>query len=84
MPSRSATVPVAPPSPVESQLQNKFLLVVLAVQRARQLHNGARPRIDSEGHKELWVATNEVGAGRISWSVAEKLPASDAAPGKAA
>lgn len=48
-------------------LPTKFLLVVVARQRARQLQNGARPRVDGEGHKFLWIALREVLAGMVSW-----------------
>jgi DNA-directed RNA polymerase omega subunit len=61
---------------VADQLQNKFLLVVLARQRARQLHAGARPRVEVEGHKHLWVAMREVEAGTVSWEVGPKLAGS--------
>ena len=53
-------------------MQNKFSLVVLTAQRARQLQNGARPRVDSDGHKFPWVARREVMAGMISWNVTPK------------
>ena len=53
-------------------LQNKFSLVVLTSQRARQLQNGARPRVDPDGHKFPWVARREVMAGMISWDVTPK------------
>ena len=55
-----------------SDVPNKFSLVVLISQRARQLQNGARPRVDSDGHKFPWVAQREVMAGLISWDVAPK------------
>jgi len=54
------------------ELQNKFSLVVLTSQRARQLQNGARPRVDPDGHKFPWVARHEVMAGMISWDVLPK------------
>lgn len=72
MPSRTVENPPAPAAAASEQLHNKFLLVVLAVQRARQLHNGARARVAAEGHKSLWVAAREVGTGCVSWAVSEK------------
>ena len=54
------------------ELQNKFSIVVLTSQRARQLQNGARPRVDPDGHKFPWVARHEVMAGMISWDVMPK------------
>ena len=67
-----AAVPSAPGNGASDELQNKFLLVVVARQRARQLQNGARPRVETEGHKFLWVAMQEVIAGRVSWDVGPK------------
>ena len=58
-----------PPAPAE---ENKFRLVVLAHQRAKQLQCGAKPRVDTGGHKFNWVAMREVTAGMISWDVAPK------------
>jgi DNA-directed RNA polymerase subunit K/omega len=40
----------------------------LSFQRARQLQNGARPRVDSTSHKPARIAMLEVQAGLISWS----------------
>jgi DNA-directed RNA polymerase subunit K/omega len=54
--------------------QNKFLSIVLAVQRATQLKNGARPRVDAGVHKLLWVAVREVQTGMVSWDVGPKAP----------
>ncbi len=55
-----------------AEMQNKFRLVALAVRRARQLHAGARPRVERGSHKLVRVAVLEVLAGTISWSVADK------------
>ncbi len=81
MPEMTPAVETASAAPVNGAsdgLQNKFHLVVLAFQRAKQLQNGARPRVDASGHKFLWVAMREVMAGMISWSVTQK--AGEAAP----
>ena len=57
----------------------KFMLVVLAHQRARQLQNGARPRVETAGHKFNWVAMAEVSAGTVSWALTD-LPKPVAVP----
>jgi DNA-directed RNA polymerase omega subunit len=49
---------------------NKFCLVTVAFLRAKQLQNGARPRVEPSGHKFQRVAMAEVAAGLISWSAA--------------
>ena len=38
-------------------------------QRARQLKDGARPRVEPRGHTILRVALMEVTAGMVSWSI---------------
>lgn len=48
---------------------DKFHVAALTFQRARQLHHGARPRMDPVGHKHTRVALLEVMAGTISWDV---------------
>ena len=53
---------------------NKFRLVTLAFQRAKQLQNGARPRVEPGDHKSQRIAMLEVLAGAISWSLTEKPP----------
>jgi DNA-directed RNA polymerase omega subunit len=50
-------------------LQDKFRLIVVTFQRAKQLQNGARPRVDPGDHKFARVAMLEVMAGMVSWSV---------------
>lgn len=53
---------------------NKFRLVTLAFQRAKQLQNGARPRVEPGDHKSQRIAMLEVLAGAISWTLTEKPP----------
>lgn len=52
-------------------IANSFCLVVLTAQRARQLKDGARPRVAPGNHKLVWVALREARAGLLSW---ETLP----------
>jgi len=46
---------------------SRFHLVVLAYQRARQLHSGARPRVEPGEHKVCRVAVMEVLGNTVSW-----------------
>jgi len=71
------TASVPPGNGAGDEIPNKFLLVRLALQRARQLQNGARPRVDGEGHKFLWIAQQEVIAGMVSWGVTEEVGRAD-------
>jgi DNA-directed RNA polymerase omega subunit len=59
--------PVDALRPPEAAKYNKFRNVVVAHQRAQQLKNGARPRVETGTHKFLWVAMREVQEGLISW-----------------
>lgn len=46
---------------------NRYRLVILAAQRARQLQAGVQARIDPKGHKSIGVAVEEVEEGLIEW-----------------
>jgi hypothetical protein len=46
-----------------------FHVASVAFQRARQLKNGARPRVDSDSRSPTRLALLEVLADTISWSV---------------
>lgn len=46
---------------------NRYRLVILAAQRARQLHAGVQARIDPKGHKPIEVAIDEVEQELINW-----------------
>jgi len=59
--------------PANGYLFNGFHVACLAFQRARQLRNGGRPRLETGGHKYLWVAMNEVRAGMVAWDVERKV-----------
>jgi DNA-directed RNA polymerase omega subunit len=71
--SAPATVAPAPLVGFSDDSPNKFRLVTLVSQRAKQLQNGARPRVETGGHKFAHVALREVMAGLISWSLLEKV-----------
>lgn len=52
-----------------SPLENRFHVIALVFQRARQLQNGARPRVEPAGHKHLRLALLEVLANTLSWTI---------------
>ena len=60
-------------------MDNRFLLAVIAFQRAKQLQDGATARVLRQGHKPTYIAVLEILADTISWSRAE--PAAEPAPG---
>jgi DNA-directed RNA polymerase omega subunit len=69
-PGAAVTPSAAPITSASNALPlGSFHLVTLAFQRAKQLQNGARPRVDAVGHKPTRVALMEVAADAISWTV---------------
>jgi DNA-directed RNA polymerase subunit omega len=60
------------------QIQNRYVLVVLAAKRSRQLNRGAQPQVETKRRKWTSVALEEVIAGKIQpkkAEEAEKAPA---------
>ncbi|MFI5183108.1 MAG: DNA-directed RNA polymerase subunit omega [Vicinamibacteria bacterium] len=56
------------------EVDSKFRFITVASQRAKQLQNGAKPRVDSRSRKATRVAMQEVLAGAISWEVTAEVP----------
>jgi DNA-directed RNA polymerase subunit omega len=57
-------------------VDSKFRFITVAAQRAKQLQNGAKPRVETKSRKPTRIAMREVLAGAISWEVkAEEPPA---------
>jgi DNA-directed RNA polymerase subunit omega len=57
-------------------VESKFRFITVAAQRAKQLQNGAKPRVEVKTRKPTRVAIEEVLANAISWEVHdEKAPA---------
>ena len=50
------------------ELGNKFEFIAIASERCKQLQRGARPRIESQSHKWVTVAQEEVLSGMIEYS----------------
>jgi DNA-directed RNA polymerase subunit K/omega len=59
------------PTPLRSDVQSVFHLVVVASKRAKQLAAGAPARVDRGTHRHARVAVLEVMAGLVSWSLAD-------------
>jgi DNA-directed RNA polymerase subunit omega len=57
-------------------VDSKFRFITVAAQRAKQIQNGAKPRVETKSRKATRIAMREVLAGAISWEVkAEEPPA---------
>jgi DNA-directed RNA polymerase subunit omega len=52
-----------------NKVANRYLLVVLAAKRARQLNRGASPQIDSRRRKPTSVALEEIADGKVGYRV---------------
>jgi DNA-directed RNA polymerase subunit omega len=55
------------------KIPNRFLLVIAAAKRARQLHQGAQPLVKSK-NKEVVTALREIARGVIHLKVPESSP----------
>ncbi|MEJ2420426.1 MAG: DNA-directed RNA polymerase subunit omega [Acidobacteriota bacterium] len=52
---------------VSQKVGSKFRFVVLGAQRARQLMDGAEPRVETEYEKPAFVALRELQADKLKW-----------------
>ena len=62
------------------QISNRYLLVVLAAKRSRQLNRGAQPQVETKRKKWTTVALDEVIAGKIQQRRPEDSDKAGAAP----
>jgi len=53
------------------EVDSKFRFITVAAQRAKQLQNGAKPRVETRSRKSTRVAIEEALAGAISWEIRE-------------
>ena len=60
---------------VPKDVDSKFRFITVAAQRAKQLQNGAKPRVEVKSRKATRVAIDEVLAGAVSWEVRDDKPA---------
>ena len=51
------------------EVDSKFRFITVAAQRAKQLQNGAKPRVEMKSRKPTRVAMQEVLANAVSWEV---------------
>jgi DNA-directed RNA polymerase subunit omega len=62
------------------EVDSKFRFITVAAQRAKQLQNGAKPRVDTRSRKPTRVAMQEVLAGAVSWEVSDQAVPPPAPP----
>lgn len=57
------------------QIPNRFQLTLVAAHRARQLHTGAEPLVNTQGQKDKMtvLALREIAAGHIGLEILSKI-----------
>jgi DNA-directed RNA polymerase subunit K/omega len=65
---------------VDPRLLGRFHVAAVAFQRARQLQNNARPRVEVDGHKVHRIALMEVMIGAVEWSIEPAVVPLDVKP----
>ncbi len=80
IPGAAGTPPPVPAASVNGVSLSRFHIAALAFQRAKQLKNGARPRVEAAGHGPTRLALLEVMADTISWTVLDRPAPAAPAP----
>lgn len=55
-----------------TKVSNRYLLVVLAAKRARQLNRGAAARVETRARKPTSTALEEIAGGKVDFRVKEE------------
>ena len=53
-------------------IDSKFRFITVASQRAKQLQNGAKPRVDTRSLKATTIAMEEVLQDAVSWEILDE------------
>jgi DNA-directed RNA polymerase subunit omega len=53
-------------------VDSKFRFITVAAQRAKQIQNGAKPRVEVRSRKSTRIAMQEVLAGAVSWELKDE------------
>lgn len=51
------------------KVENRFLLVMLASKRVKQLYKGAKPLLESKNNRLVVTALREIAAGKVSYEM---------------
>jgi DNA-directed RNA polymerase omega subunit len=65
-------------------VDSKFRFITVASQRAKQLQNGAKPRVEAKSRKPTRIAMQEVLAEAVSWEIRDEKEMAAAAAEAAA
>lgn len=56
------------------EVESKFRFIVVAAQRAKQVQNGAKPRVETRSRKPTRIAMAETLANAVSWELMAEIP----------
>jgi len=51
------------------KVENRFLLVMLASKRVKQLYKGAKPLVESKNNRMVVSALREIASGKVSYEM---------------
>lgn len=55
------------------KVDNRFLLVMLAAKRVKQLYKGAKPQIENKGgNKNVVMSLREIAAGKVKFELSSR------------
>lgn len=54
------------------KVDNRFMLVMMAAKRVKQLYKGAQPLIESKNNRHVVTALREIAAGKVSGELTGK------------
>lgn len=55
------------------KVENRFLLVLLASKRVKQLYKGNNPLIETKNNRHVVTALREIAAGKVGYDIAKKV-----------
>jgi DNA-directed RNA polymerase subunit omega len=56
------------------EVESKFRFIAVAAQRAKQIQNGAKPRVETRSRKPTRIAMAETLANAVSWGLMAEIP----------
>ena len=72
-------MPNTPQLIMAKDVDSKFRFITVAAQRAKQLQNGAKPRVEARSRKPTRIAMQEVLADAVDWEIKDEKEAAAAA-----
>lgn len=57
---------------IPKEFDSKFRFILVAAERAKQIQNGAPPKIQSKSRKPAYIAIEETRLGLVEWEILEE------------